>query len=149
MAMTTVASSTSVRMLKYLKAYRNEIIAAGMTINSRAFKGVRVRGSIFDTHSGSMRSMEAAKMTRVELRNSVPDQPNHHKLISRTMMNWISPAIHQEGGEQRRVGPDRKRRRLGCVTEGVVPEGAIGLVVKIPAERLGNQGHENQTRRWS
>ncbi len=27
-------------------------------------------------------------MTRVELRNTVPDQPNHHALIASTTMNW-------------------------------------------------------------
>ncbi len=49
--------------------------------------GVRVRGSILDTHSGSMRSKAAAKMTRVELKKTVPDQPNHQKLTARTTRN--------------------------------------------------------------
>ena len=66
------------------------MITEGITINNSALIGDLVRGSILDTHSGSMRSMEAAKITRVELRKSVPDQPNHHRLMSRTTMNWIT-----------------------------------------------------------
>jgi hypothetical protein len=49
--------------------------------------GVRVRGSTAATFSGSRRSKAAAKMTRVELRNTVPDHPNHHKLMARMTMN--------------------------------------------------------------
>src|SRR4030066_804737 len=86
-AITTVASSAKVWKLSILKAYRYEMIAEGMTISNNAFKGVFVRGSILDTHSGSMRSIAAAKITRVELRKSVPDHPNHHRLIRSTMMN--------------------------------------------------------------
>ena len=37
--------------------------------------------------SDPVRSKAAAKITRVELRNTVPDQPNHHKLISRMTRN--------------------------------------------------------------
>src|SRR4030066_2038769 len=87
MAITTVASRARVWKLKILKAYRYEMIAAGMTMSSNALRGVFVRGSILETHSGSIRSMAAAKMTRVELRKSVPDQPTHHRLIRSTMMN--------------------------------------------------------------
>ena len=52
-----------------------------------ATKGVPVRGSTSATFSGSRRSNAAAKMTRVELRNTVPDQPNHHALMARTTIN--------------------------------------------------------------
>jgi hypothetical protein len=43
--------------------------------------------------SGSRRSKAAAKITRVELRNTVPDQPNHHRLNSRTTMNWSAGLV--------------------------------------------------------
>ena len=37
---------------------------------------------------GSTRSKAAAKMTRVEDRNSVPTQPKNHRLMIRMRMNW-------------------------------------------------------------
>ena len=77
-AITRVASRTMVWKLTMLKAYRIEMITEGITISSNALIGVRVFGSILETHSGSMRSSAAAKITRVEDRKTVPDQPNHH-----------------------------------------------------------------------
>src|SRR3972149_11151988 len=88
MAMTSVASSTMVCMLTMLNAYMIEMITEGMAISSKALTGVLVRVSIFDTHSGNIRSRAAAKITRVEDRNTVPDQPNHQKLTRSTTMNW-------------------------------------------------------------
>ena len=38
--------------------------------------------------SGSTRSKAAAKMTRVEDRNSVPTQPKNHRLSIRIRMTW-------------------------------------------------------------
>ena len=55
------------------------MITDGTTMRSRAFNGVLERGSILETHSGSMRSKAAAKITRVEDRNTVPDQPIHQR----------------------------------------------------------------------
>ena len=86
-AITRVASNTIVCMPTIFQAYMIEIITAGITISSKAFTGVRVRDSIFDTHSGSMRSKAAAKITRVDERNTVPDQPIHQKLTARTTRN--------------------------------------------------------------
>jgi hypothetical protein len=86
-AITKVASRVRVRKLRILKAKSMDTIIDGMTINMSALIGVRVRGSTAETHSGSMRSKAAAKITRVELKKTVPDQPNHHKLISKMMMN--------------------------------------------------------------
>ena len=76
------------------------MIAEGITISSKALMGVLVRGSILETHSGSMRSMAAAKMTRVELRKSVPDQPNHHRLIRSTMMNMSAGLLTRKAAKR-------------------------------------------------
>ncbi len=61
----------------------------GMVISSRALMGEPKRGWTSATHSGSSRSKAAAKMTRVEERNTVPDQPKNHRLISNRTMNWM------------------------------------------------------------
>ena len=66
------------------------MITDGMTISSSALIGARVRESILDTHSGSIRSRAAAKITRVEERKTVPDQPNHHRLIRKMTRNCTS-----------------------------------------------------------
>ncbi len=87
MAMTSVASSTIDCIFTMLKAYMIEMITDGITISSRALIGVLVRVSIFDTHSGSMRSRAAAKITRVEDRKTVPDQPIHQKATAKMTRN--------------------------------------------------------------
>ena len=38
--------------------------------------------------SGRIRSNAAAKITRVEDRNSVPTQPKNHRLISKIRITW-------------------------------------------------------------
>src|SRR3972149_4963543 len=98
-AMTSGASSTMVCMLTMLNAYMTEMITEGMTISSKALTGVLVRVSIFDTHSGSIRSRAAAKITRVEDRKTVPDQPKHQKLTAATTRNCSSRLGGRKGGD--------------------------------------------------
>src|SRR5512137_1843542 len=88
--MTSVEQRVSVWKLKTFQAKRAPTINDGITISISAQIGVRVRGSTSATFSGSSRSKAAAKMTRVELKNTVPDQPNHHALIARITMNCIT-----------------------------------------------------------
>ncbi len=40
-------------------------------------------------HSGSIRSKAAAKIIRVDDRNSVPVQPSHHAPKANTMIAWM------------------------------------------------------------
>ena len=54
------------------------------------------------------------------------------------------PALDHEGREERRVRPERQRWRFRGVAPGVIPEGAIGIVIEIPAQGLGDQGEEDQ-----
>jgi hypothetical protein len=87
--MTSVEHRVSVWKSKTFQAKSAETISEGMTISSKAQMGVRVRGSTSATFSGNNRSKAAAKMTRVELRKTVPDQPNHQALMARMTMNWM------------------------------------------------------------
>src|SRR3972149_10085359 len=50
--------------------------------------GGGVRGPPAAARSGRMRSNAAAKMTRVEERNTVPAQPKNHMLIASITTNW-------------------------------------------------------------
>ena len=67
--------------------YRYETIRPGTTISVIAQIGARVRGSSEATRSGRIRSNAAAKITRVEDRNTVPAQPKNQKLIANKTMN--------------------------------------------------------------
>src|SRR5256885_11506301 len=50
--------------------------------------GTRRFAEILAAHSGSTRSKAAAKITRVEDRNTVPAQPKNHKPITRMISAW-------------------------------------------------------------
>ena len=126
MAITSVASRTMDCMPEDVVGIQERDDRHGITINSSALIGVLVRGSILETHSGNMRSKAAAKITRVELRKTVPDQPNHHKLTSQDDQELQQPACGQEGSELHRIGPDRNGD-LGAI-EDIAPEGAVGII---------------------
>src|SRR5512139_2725415 len=87
--MTSVEQSVSDWKLAMFQANNAAMMSDGTTISSKAMIGVRVRGSTSATFSGSNRSKAAAKMTRVELRNTVPAHPNHQALMASTTINWM------------------------------------------------------------
>src|SRR5690242_6032239 len=86
-AITSVEASVRLAKLKIFQTYRIETISPGTTMSASAQIGVRVRGSIWAAASGSRRSNAAAKITRVEERNTVPAQPKNHMLIASNTTN--------------------------------------------------------------
>ena len=56
-----------------------------------AATGTCVRSSTLAAHSGRIRSNAAAKITRVELRNTLPAQPKNHSERSRSSTTCRSP----------------------------------------------------------
>src|SRR3989304_9009403 len=88
-AITSVEHKVSVWKLAILYANRYATTIDGTTINNNALTGVPVLFTSA-TFSGSRRSNAAAKITRVEERNTVPLQPNHQRLINAMTMNWTS-----------------------------------------------------------
>src|SRR3979490_2879114 len=64
----------------------------GTIIRTSAPYGTRRLAEMLAAHDGSTRSKAAAKMTRVEDRNSVPAQPKNHRpmtMISRAWKRWL------------------------------------------------------------
>src|SRR5512145_1942351 len=88
--MTSVEHKVNEAKFAILNEKRYATRMEGTTINNKALTGVPVRSSTSATFSGSKRSKAAAKITRVEERNTVPHQPNHHRLINPTTRNWIN-----------------------------------------------------------
>src|SRR5262245_5065040 len=86
-AITSVEASVRLAKLKMFHTYSAETISPGTTMSASAQSGVRVRGSTCAAASGSSRSNAAAKITRVEERNTVPAQPKNHMLIARITTN--------------------------------------------------------------
>src|SRR5579862_3912860 len=86
-AMTSVASSVYDANVP-LNAYSAPNPTAGSSISTSEATGTRRFSDTCAAASGSTRSKAAAKMTRVEDRNSVPTQPKNHRLISRITMTW-------------------------------------------------------------
>src|SRR5690242_5280535 len=86
-AITSVEASVRLAKLKIFQTYSAETISPGTTISASAQIGVRVRGSMLAIRSGSSRSKAAAKITRVEDRNTVPAQPKNHMLIASRTTN--------------------------------------------------------------
>jgi len=71
-----------------LNAYSAPNPTAGSSISTSEATGTRRFSETCAAASGSTRSKAAAKMTRVEDRNSVPTQPKNHRLNSRIRMTW-------------------------------------------------------------
>src|SRR5580700_4696943 len=86
-AMTKVASRVYDANVE-LNAYSAPNPTAGSSISTSEATGTRRFSETCAAASGSTRSKAAAKMTRVEDRNSVPTQPKNHRLISRITMTW-------------------------------------------------------------
>src|SRR6202140_5962434 len=64
----------------------------GTIIRISAPYGTRRLAEMLAAHDGSTRSKAAAKMTRVEERNTVPAQPKNHRpmtMISRAWNRWL------------------------------------------------------------
>src|SRR3989304_7618049 len=85
--MTSVEARVRLAKLATLYTYRADTIRPGTIMRANAQMGVRVRGSIVATASGKSRSNAAAKITRVEERNTVPAQPKNHMLIASRTTN--------------------------------------------------------------
>src|ERR1700733_13921938 len=88
-AMTSVASSVYDANVE-LYAYSAPNPTAGSSISTSEATGTRRFSETCAAASGSTRSKAAAKMTRVEDRNSVPTQPKNHRLISSSKMTWTA-----------------------------------------------------------
>src|SRR5580700_10305248 len=86
-AMTSVASSVYDANVE-LYEYSAPNPTAGSSISTSEATGTRRFSETCAAASGSTRSNAAAKMTRVEDRNSVPTQPKNHRLNSRIRMTW-------------------------------------------------------------
>src|SRR5207247_10019379 len=71
-----------------LYAYSAPRPTAGSSMSTSEANGTRRFSETCVAASGSTRSKAAAKMTRVEDRNSVPTQPKNHRLMTRIRMNW-------------------------------------------------------------
>ena len=90
-------------------------------MHSRATIGTARRSETCAARSGRTRSNAAAKIIRVDDRNSVPDQPRNQAPNS-TTIDLEDRVVHEVRGEQRRVSPDRDRRSGGRVAVEVVDE---------------------------
>src|SRR6516164_10576294 len=71
-----------------LYAYSAPRPTAGSSMSTSDGNGTRRFSDTCAAASGRTRSKAAAKMTRVEDRNSVPTQPKNHRLMIRMRMNW-------------------------------------------------------------
>jgi hypothetical protein len=58
-------------------------------ISTRAAQGTPRPSETRPAHSGRTRSKAAAKIIRVDDRNSVPVQPSHHAPKANTMIAWM------------------------------------------------------------
>src|SRR6185437_4801584 len=85
--MTRVASSVYV-WNEELYQYSADSPMAGSSISTSDHTGTRRFSDTAAAPSGRIRSNAAAKMTRVEDRNSVPTHPKNHRLISRIKATW-------------------------------------------------------------
>src|SRR5580700_12058692 len=86
-AMTKVASRVYDANVE-LNAYSAPNPTAGSSISTSEATGTRRFSETCAAASGSTRSNAAAKMTRVEDRNSVPTQPKNHRLSTRIRITW-------------------------------------------------------------
>src|SRR5215471_15349073 len=85
--MTSVASSVyDANVVLY--EYSAPRPTAGSSMSTSDHTGTRRFSDTAAAPSGRIRSNAAAKMTRVDDRNSVPTQPKNHRLISRIKMTW-------------------------------------------------------------
>src|ERR687891_2252374 len=88
-AMTSVASRMNVAKSD-VYTYSQLTTIDGTSINSSAQYGTCRRSDTSATFSGRMRSNAAAKITRVDDRNSVPAQPRNQAPKTSTMIAWMA-----------------------------------------------------------
>ena len=89
-----------------------------------------------ETHSGSTRSKAVANTTRVEERNTDPVHPKNQRDSTATRMDLQHGVAEEHRGEQPRIRPRGDRSRSG-------PEGAVGRVVEVPPEGLGEEEEQD------
>ena len=87
-AITAVASRKTACSLVPPNAHSALTTSDGRIIKASDPYGTRRLDEMLAAHAGSTRSNAAAKITRVEDRNSVPAQPKNHRPMTRMISAW-------------------------------------------------------------
>ena len=119
-----------------LNAYSAPRPTAGSSISTSEATGTRRFSDTCAAASGSTRSKAAAKMTRVEDRNSVPTQPKNHRLISSSKMTWNAALFTTQPASITGYG------KIGRAAFRA-PIQRVEVLVEAPAEGLGEQQQEH------